>query len=112
MTGPFYALASMLRKVTAAGVVFVSALSEPSPQDLTRPSTRAERVYQGRAPDGRTDGALPDQRYLRCAPGRTNPLYPPQPDSEQPGESCAPTLDDFPYESVSLDPRAARSQRP
>lgn len=44
-----------------------------------------------------------DLRYLRCAPGRTNPLYPPQPDSEQPGESCAPTLDDLNYESVSLD---------
>jgi len=36
-----------------------------------------------------------DQRYLRCAPGRTNPLYP--------DESCAPTIDDFRYESVSLD---------
>ena len=53
--------------------------------------------------DGWVDGALTDQRYLRCAPGRTNPLYPPQPDSEQPGESCAPTLDDLRYESVSLD---------
>ena len=26
------------------------------------------------------DGALTDQRYLRCAPGRTNPLYPPGPE--------------------------------
>ena len=53
--------------------------------------------------DGWIDGYLPDQRYLRCAPGRSNPLYPPRPDSEQPGESCAPTLDDLRYESVSLD---------
>lgn len=53
--------------------------------------------------DGWVDGALTDQRYLRCAPGRTNPLYPPQPDSEQPGDSCAPTIDDRRYESVSLD---------
>ena len=53
--------------------------------------------------DGWEDGDLTDQRYLRCAPGRTNPLYPPQPDSEQPGESCAPTIDDLRYESVSLD---------
>ena len=53
--------------------------------------------------DGWVGGAWTDQRYLRCAPGRTNPLYPPQPDSEQPGESCAPTLDDLHYESVSLD---------
>lgn len=44
-----------------------------------------------------------DVRYVRCAPGRTNPLYPPQPGSSQPGESCAPTLDDRYYESVSLD---------
>ena len=29
-----------------------------------------------------TDGALTDQRYLRCAPGRTNPLYPPGPEPE------------------------------
>ena len=53
--------------------------------------------------DGWVDGALTDQRYLRCAPGPTNPLYPPRPDSDQPGESCAPTIDDLRYESVSLD---------
>jgi hypothetical protein len=48
-------------------------------------------------------GDFNDLRFLRCVPGRTNPLYPPQPDSEQPGESCAPTIDDLRYESVSLD---------
>ena len=53
--------------------------------------------------DGWVDGALTDQRFLRCTPGRANPLYPPQPDSAQPGDSCAPTLDDLRYESVSLD---------
>ena len=53
--------------------------------------------------EGRPVGTLLDHRYVRCAPGRTNPLYPPQPDSEQPGESCAPTIDDLNYESVSLD---------
>jgi hypothetical protein len=57
---------------------------------------------QGGAPDGRTDGALPDQRFHRCAPGRTNPLYPPGRDPEM-GELCAPTLDDRNYESVSVD---------
>jgi hypothetical protein len=51
---------------------------------------------------GGADASLTDQRFLRCAPGRTNPLYPPQPDSPR-GWSCAPTLDDFTYESVSLD---------
>ena len=47
--------------------------------------------------------SLTDQRFLRCAPGRTNPLYPPRPDSEGRGESCAPTIDERTYESVSLD---------
>jgi hypothetical protein len=45
--------------------------------------------------DGWGDGDLTDQRYLRCAPSRTNPLYP--------DESCAPTIDDLHYETVSLD---------
>ena len=40
-------------------------------------------------------GARIGQRHLRCAPGRTNPLYP--------DDSCAPTIDDLHYESVSLD---------
>jgi hypothetical protein len=52
---------------------------------------------------GGADGSLTDQRFLRCAPDRTNPLYPPQPDSQEAGESCAPTLDGLTYESVSLD---------
>jgi hypothetical protein len=47
-------------------------------------------------------GGLYEERYLRCAPGRTNPLYPPGPEPEW-GELCAPTLDDLRYESVSLD---------
>jgi hypothetical protein len=46
--------------------------------------------------------AFYDQRYLRCAPGDTNPLYPPGPEPQW-GELCAPTLDDLRYESVSLD---------
>ncbi len=58
--------------------------------------------HQGGAPDGRTDGALPDQRFHRCAPGRTNPLYPPGSEPEM-GELCAPTIDDLRYESVSVD---------
>ena len=58
-------------------------------------------VNESGGTDGWVDGALTDQRFLRCTPGRTNPLY--QPDSEQPGDSCAPTLDDLRYESVSLD---------
>ena len=53
--------------------------------------------------EGGADFSLTDQRFLRCAPGQTNPLYPPQPESQNPGESCAPTLDELTYESVGLD---------
>ena len=59
---------------------------------------------------GRPDGTLPDHRFVRCIPGQTNPLYAPQPDSEQPGELCAPTIDDVHYESVSLDLAQLASQ--
>ena len=60
-----------------------------------------DRNAQG-AIDGASDGRLTDQQFLRCAPGRTNPLYPPQPGGAL-GESSAPTLDDLTYESVRLD---------
>ncbi len=49
------------------------------------------------------DGTLTDQRFLRCAPDRTNPLYPPRPSSDVRCELCAPTMDELTYESVSLD---------
>ncbi|HET9248705.1 MAG TPA: hypothetical protein VFP13_02025 [Actinomycetota bacterium] len=49
----------------------------------------------GLRPDNSLQGTVTGQRYLRCAPGRTNPLYP--------DESCAPTLDDLRYETVSVD---------
>ena len=42
-----------LRGVVAADVVFAAAASEPSPQDLTRPSTTATRVAGGWAINGR-----------------------------------------------------------
>jgi hypothetical protein len=58
-------------------------------------------VRDGMARNGEYD-VLFDQRYLRCAPGRTNPLYPPGPQFEW-GTRCAPTLDALRYESVSLD---------
>jgi hypothetical protein len=43
------------------------------------------------------------QTFLRCAPGRTNPLYPPGPGPEVRGQSCAPTIDDLTYEMVGFD---------
>jgi hypothetical protein len=45
--------------------------------------------------DNSVEGTVTGQRYLRCASGRTNPLYR--------EESCAPTLDDLRYETVSFD---------
>jgi hypothetical protein len=72
---------------------------------LFRP-TPAGRARNGEYVD------LVDQRYLRCAPGRTNPMYPPGPEPEtddeiyallRRGDLCAPTIDDLTYETVSLD---------
>ena len=58
--------------------------------------------WVGAGMNGWVEGTVTDQRYLRCAPGRTNPLYPPGPEPEM-GELCAPTIDDLRYESVSVD---------
>jgi hypothetical protein len=45
------------------------------------------------------DGSLYDELvFFRCAPGRTNPLYP----DDAKGRGCAPTIDDFRYETVML----------
>jgi len=46
-------------------------------------------------PDGLEDGEVV---YIRCAPGGTNPLYPPN-DDDPP---CAPTLDELHYETVRI----------
>jgi hypothetical protein len=46
-----------------------------------------------------TFGALADNAFIRCAPGSTNPLYPTDPTFG----GCAPTIDDFRYEWVSID---------
>jgi hypothetical protein len=37
--------------------------------------------------------------FVRCAPGRTNPLYPNDPQ----GRGCAPTIDELRYETVAID---------
>ena len=42
-----------LQLIAAGGVVFATAVSEPSPQDLTRPRTTATRVAGGWRVDGR-----------------------------------------------------------
>jgi alkylation response protein AidB-like acyl-CoA dehydrogenase len=50
---PAAALGATLRTVAEAGIVFATAVSEPAPQDLTRPATRAERVDGGWRISGR-----------------------------------------------------------
>jgi hypothetical protein len=40
-----------------------------------------------------------DNTFIRCAPGETNSLYP----NDVWGGDCAPTIDDFHYEWVSID---------
>jgi hypothetical protein len=44
-------------------------------------------------------GAYSRVDYIRCAPGRTNPLYPDDPE----GGGCAPTIDSLRYETVRID---------
>jgi hypothetical protein len=44
-------------------------------------------------------GAYSRVDFIRCAPGRTNPVYPNDPS----GGGCAPTLDEFRYETVRID---------
>ena len=47
------------------------------------------------------EGGGPDElMYIRCAPGRTNPLSSMYPDMDPEIRGCAPTLDDFRWEKV------------
>jgi len=46
-------LGAMLRTITEGRIVFAAAVSEPAPQDLTRPATCAERVEGGWRISGR-----------------------------------------------------------
>ena len=47
---------------------------------------------------GRYDGVL----FIRCAPGQTNPLSPLYADAPPEIRRCAPTIDDFTYETVEI----------
>lgn len=58
--------------------------------------------------DGFSTGASYNNAYIRCAPGRTNPMYP----NDPVGSGCAPTIDDVRYERVSLDLRQLVRQDP
>jgi len=59
--------------------------------------------FQGYMSMGEGGGVYDGVVFIRCAPGRTNPLYPkayPEMPSEVRG--CAPTIDDFRYETARL----------
>lgn len=43
--------------------------------------------------------------FIRCAPGQTNPLNPLYSDAPLEIRGCAPTIDDFTYETVKIDVR-------
>jgi len=49
---------------------------------------------------GAPGGPYDEFMLIRCAPGRTNPLYPEMPSDVR---GCAPTIDDFRYETVRID---------
>jgi hypothetical protein len=49
---------------------------------------------------GAPGGSYNEVMLIRCAPGRTNPLYPDMPADVS---GCAPTIDDFRYETVRID---------
>lgn len=49
---------------------------------------------------GSAGGPYDEVMLIRCAPGRTNPLYPEMPSDVR---GCAPTIDDFRYETVRID---------
>jgi hypothetical protein len=51
-----------------------------------------------------TGGHLEGVLFIRCAPGRTNPLYPrPYPEMPAKVRGCAPTIDDSRYETVRFN---------
>ena len=54
-------------------------------------------LYAGVPQDG-----LWEMLAVRCAPGQTNPLYPQDPE----GRECAPTIDEYRYETVMINAEA------
>lgn len=57
---------------------------------------------------GQPGGPYDEVVLIRCAPGQTNGLYPDMPSNDMPSDvggdvrGCAPTIDDFRYETVSI----------
>jgi hypothetical protein len=57
---------------------------------------------------GEGGGLYDELVFIRCGPGRTNPLYPDDPE----GRGCAPTIDDFRYETAMLTIEQPASRGP
>ncbi|HET7237021.1 MAG TPA: hypothetical protein VFK59_11400 [Actinomycetota bacterium] len=60
-------------------------------------------LYAGVPQDG-----LWEMLAVRCAPGQTNPLYPDDPE----GKGCAPTIDEYRYETVMINAEPVRVDDP
>lgn len=67
---------------------------------------------------GQPGGPYDEVVLIRCAPGRTNALYADMPSNDMPSEvggdirGCAPTIDDFRYETVSIGLEQAGQRGP
>jgi hypothetical protein len=81
--------------------------AEPWGAEIVERFLREELGWEGFTPFGgyayAEGGGLYDELvFLRCAPGRTNPLSNAYPDMPREVRGCAPTIDDFRYETVRL----------
>jgi alkylation response protein AidB-like acyl-CoA dehydrogenase len=103
------ALRGTLEMVAAARVVFATAVSEPAPQDLTRPATRAERVEGGWRINGR-------KAFATMAPAATivnvAVTYTDDDGNERYGFALVPAMApgvEFPHDWDALGMRASES---
>ena len=61
-------------------------------------------AIEGYVPEGGHTHHLGGVVFIRCAPGRANPMYPkPYPEMPSAVRGCAPTIDDSRYETVRFD---------
>jgi hypothetical protein len=79
--------------------------AEPHGAEIFERFLRDELEWEGFTPFGgyayAEGGGLYDEvLFLRCAPGRTNPLTNAYPTMPREVRGCAPTIDDFRYETV------------
>jgi alkylation response protein AidB-like acyl-CoA dehydrogenase len=103
------AMADALRLIVAGDVVFATAISEPAPQDLTRPTTTAQRIDGGWRIDGR-------KVFATMAPAATiinvGVTYPSEDGSDRYGFALVPSTApgvEIPHDWDALGMRASES---